>query len=228
MFAFAPQTGDIPVMSIRSSWSDRLRLAPVLGLFIVFSLTIPRTSVGGGTVAEQRARLPPPAKCTDPVAGVWKSHTYHPDRSTWSEFSLSIRRSPDAPNRLVGDIKNDSWEGTEDKVNPPPCDQIPWRAVVSMDAEGEINGMDLRFGGVGQWRLDETICGVFAFSYNLDNFSGTIDPELQEFQSVNNDGGVSVNEPTVFRRIQCFDSPVSSQPVDPPPFEPPRGCGCAR
>jgi hypothetical protein len=97
-----------------------------------------------------------------------------------------------------------------------------------MDGEGELDGMNLRFGGVGQWRLDETLCGSFNFGYNLDNFSGVIDPAIQEFQSVNNDGGESINEPTVFRRIQCFDSPISATRVDPPPFEPPRGCGCDR
>lgn len=217
-------------MSSRRPWSDRLRLGPVVLLFLGFTLTIPRDGQGGGgSVAEQRARLPPPAKCTDPVAGVWKSHSFHPYRDTWTEFSLSIRRSPDDPTRLVGDIKNHSWEGTKDDVQPPVCTGANyWRAIVSMDGEGEIDGMNLRFGGVGQWRLDQTLCGRFDFDYNLDNFSGVIDPEIQEFQSVNNDGGVSINEPTVFRRIQCFDSPVASKHVDPPPFEPPKGCSCDR
>ena len=31
------------------------------------------------------------------------------------------------------------------------------------------------------------------WGYNLDNFSGEIDPEIQEFQSLNNDGGRDVD-----------------------------------
>ena len=57
--------------------------------------------------------------------------------------------------------------------------------------------------------------------------SGRIDPEIQEFRSVNNDGGPAVNVPQVFRRIRCF--PPQSNPhvtVDPPPFQPPRTGGC--
>jgi hypothetical protein len=68
------------------------------------------------------------------------------------------------------------------------------------------------------------------FGYNLDRFSGVIDHEIEEFQSVNNDGGRYVNVPTVFRRVSCDDTkdikPRVS--VEPPPFYPPkedRGCG---
>jgi hypothetical protein len=39
--------------------------------------------------------------------------------------------------------------------------------------------------------------------YRPDHFTGTIDPAIQEFQSVNNDGGRAVNDPMVFRRIAC-------------------------
>ena len=67
-----------------------------------------------------------------------------------------------------------------------------------------------------------SICGSsIGFGYNLDNFTGTIDPEIQEFQSVNNDGGISVNEPNVFRRIRCFEGPAPTDDVEPPPFQRP-------
>jgi hypothetical protein len=53
-----------------------------------------------------------------------------------------------------------------------------------------------------------------------------------EFQSVNNDGGRAVNDPVVFRRVQCNDGEhLDSEPriaVAPPPFYPPEdegGCG---
>ena len=91
----------------------------------------------------------------------------------------------------------------------------------------------MHFGGTS-WRLTNVFCGPnppFP-DYNLDQFSGTIDPDLQEFQSVNNDGGVMVNMPTVFRRIQCFDAPPPPRvAVTPPPFFPkasvePEASGC--
>jgi hypothetical protein len=180
-----------------------------------------------GTIAEQRARLPPPAECTDPVVGVWKSHTYDPYRTQWTEFTLEIHRKEAGSNELSGTIKNHSWFGPQTEVQPGPC-AGELHYVVSMDADGELSGMDVRFGGIGQWRLDDTMCGYFSAGYNLDVFTGVIDPKIQEFQSVNNDGGAAVNEPTVFRRIKCFDDPVQHAPVDPPPFMPPRsGCGCA-
>jgi hypothetical protein len=198
-----------------------------IGLGLLVALTAPRAFAG--TIAEQRARLPPPAKCTDPIAGVWKSHTYDPARIQWTEFVLEIRRlDADSP-VLTGTITNHSWFGPATEVQPPPCTSTGGlEYVVSMDAQGTLTGMDLQFGGIGSWRLDETKCGYFGAGYNLDQFTGTIDPAIQEFQSVNNDGGAAVNDPAVFRRIKCFDDPgLQHPPVAPPPFMPPSsGCGC--
>jgi hypothetical protein len=202
--------------------TDRFRLVVAFGLLA--TLTVPRALAG--TIAEQRARLPPPATCVDPVAGVWKSHDWDPDRDQWTEFTLQVRRGEPGSDRLVGTIENHSWFGPETEVQPGPCvDQLHY--VVSMDAEGALRGLEVSFGGVGQWRLDETRCGTFDAGYNLDVFTGVIDPKIQEFQSVNNDGGSAVNQPAVFRRVRCFEDPVVHDPVAPPPFMPPSaGCGC--
>jgi hypothetical protein len=193
-----------------------------VGLLLL--LEVPRAFAG--TIAEQRQRLPPPAKCTDPVAGVWRSHTYDEQYGEWNSFTLQIHRDPAEPTRLVGEIHNHSWFGPSTEVQPGPCAGA-LRYEVSMDALGTLSGLDLEFGGQGAWRLDKVLCGSFDGGYNLDHFTGTIDPAIQEFQSVNNDGGSALNVPTVFRRISCFDDPIAHPRVDPPPFLPPSsGCAC--
>jgi len=87
----------------------------------------------------------------------------------------------------------------------------------------------VKFWGTGRPRVDANICGhSTADTYNLDHFEGTIDPELQEFQSLNNDGGVHVNFPIVFRRIDCLSGNEAAMTVEPPPFQPPaNGLGCS-
>ncbi len=185
------------------------------------------------TIEEQRARLPPPAECgDDPVTGVWKSHQYDPQYGDWTVFMLRIRRADGAPSRLVGTITNHSWDAGPAQEEPPPCaagSGSQW--VVSMDAQGTVSPDGrIFFGGVGGWRLDQVICERGPFAYNLDNFTGVIDRELNEFQSVNNDGGRAVNDPTVFRRISCFEDPHPAPHVrpTPPPFYPDMdrgGCG---
>jgi hypothetical protein len=185
-------------------------------------------------VEEQRARLPPPATCQDPVEGIWKSHDYDPRWGDWTVFTLEVRRVAGSESELEGTILNDTWYGPAEQTEPGPC-QGNLRFKISMDAKGTVVEGTIAFGGVGQWRLDEVVCGSWDGGYNLDNFTGTIDPEIQEFQSVNNDGGRAVNAPTVFRRIKCFDDGVPDEPhieVAPPPFYVPReqpaaGCGCA-
>lgn len=196
-----------------------------LAAMLFASLFIPRTAPGS-TVTEQRALLPEPAACEDPVAGVWKSHNYNTFQGQWTEFTLEIRREPANPNTLEGRILNHSWMATVNFPEPPACSGM-LRYEVSMDGRGSVNGLDVEFWGVGQWQMDKLHCGSrLGFGYNLDHFSGTIDPDLQEFQSVNNDGGIAINEPTVFRRIRCFEGPAVNADVEPPPFQPPRARGC--
>jgi hypothetical protein len=76
-------------------------------------------------------------------------------------------------------------------------------------------------------RSEHVYCERWA-AYNLDHFTGRIDTELQEFQSVNNDGGRAVNEPKVFRRVRCLEPPMAPHvAIAPPPFYPTswqRGC----
>jgi hypothetical protein len=192
------------------------------------SMTAPRRSPAG-TVAEQRARLPPPAQCEDAVTGTWKSHDFRPHREVWEVFTLEIRRK-DGSDALVGTIHNQFWYGGPEDSEPGPCEGV-LHAEVSMDAEGRVDGPRIRFHGVGQWRLDAVRCGDKDGGYVLDDFSGEIDPERLEFQSLANDGIVAINEPTVFRRIGCLPEQASAPQVvvTPPSFYPPpeeRAGGC--
>jgi hypothetical protein len=204
--------------------ADHLRIATLAAAgFLFFALAVPREAPC--TVGEQRARLPPPAECKDPIIGLWKSHRYSEYQRQWTEFSLAIRRVPGTTEDLQGVIYNHSWKGDPSQVQPGPC-LGNRRIKVSMDARGFVREQYLEFWGVGRWRLDQVLCGSVDFDYLLDHFSGTIEPDLQEFQSVNNDGGNAVNEPTVFRRIRCYDDgPGPPADMKPPPFQPPsRGC----
>jgi hypothetical protein len=183
------------------------------------------------TVAEQRARLPPPAACKDPIAGTWKSHSYDAMHRDWTIFTLEMKRTEEGKDQFEGRIINDSWVAEPHESSPPPC-RGELRYLISMDAKGEVRDGEIHFWGVGEWTLDEVPCGYWNMGYNLDHFSGKIDPDLMEFQSVNNDGGRAVNDPVVFRRVHCNDGEqLEEEPriaVAPPPFVPPEdegGCG---
>jgi hypothetical protein len=107
---------------------------------------------------------------------------------------------------------------------------VPYRVRVSMPALGNFENGEVSFWGTS-WKMDTVVCGQLplGFGYRLDHFTGKIDEQRQEFQSVNNDGGRAVNEPTLFRRVRCFDGAGQRPPVhvDPPPFVPPdRSQGC--
>jgi hypothetical protein len=187
------------------------------------------------TIEEQRARLPPPAECPDPVEGIWRSHNYNGRDGDWNIFTLTVRRTEAGGSRLKGSITNETWYGPETESVRGPC-RGTLQYLVSMDAQGSVIDGNIDFGGVGEWRLDELFCGRLG-GYNLDQFSGHIDPELLEFQTVNNDGGRYVNMKTVFRRVRCLEDPAGGEEkephvsVTPPPFYVPSetdrgGCGC--
>lgn len=185
------------------------------------------------TVQEQRARLPPPKTCTDPVEGVWRSHAWHEGYAEWNIFTLYVHRVDGDDEKLKGEITNEAWFGPKSEENRGPCEgRVQYD--VSMDAEGTIRGQNIEFHGVGQWRLDADLCAGGPGGYNLDAFSGTIDPETQEFISMNNDGGRFINVKTVFRRVECFDGTGEDEgprvKVSPPAFYPEsesaQGCGC--
>ncbi len=174
------------------------------------------------TVEEQRARLPPPAPpdtCHNPVEGVWQSLRYYPGNAAWYRFVLEIHQNG---NQLTGRIDAHSWDTPPNQSEPGPCRAGLNHWIVAETAVGTVDGLRIVFGGT-RWAVAQSFCGERPWSYNLDHFRGEIDTGLQEFQSVNNDGGLQIDEPTVFRRIRCFDSPLPPHPfVAPPAFQPPR------
>jgi hypothetical protein len=202
----------------------------LLAFVLAASLT---PAAAPATVQEQRARLPPAAQCSDAVSGIWKSHKYDDRYREWMMRTLDIQRVEGSETELQGTIESHYWAGEPEQSQPGPC-QGQQHVIVSMDARGNTEGDQIVFSGFGQWRLDELVCGSLE-GYNLDSFAGTVDRELQEFQSVNNDGGRAIDQPEVFRRVSCHP-PAPGQEhaprisVAPPPFYPPEqargGCGC--
>lgn len=217
--------------------SARRHRAVSLSLVGVGAALVLLPSLAPATVEEQRARLPPPASCTDPVEGVWMSHKYEPPWDEWMIFTLEIHRTPGAPANpppgtavpLVGRIQAHAWFGAGPQgSSPPPCGQIPSHWTVEMTAEGRVTDGRVEFWGT-RWSVGQVFCGSRNFGYNLDHFTGVIDPAIHEFQSVNNDGGRAVNDPTVFRRVRCLDPISPPHPyVAPPSFQLPRRSGCSR
>jgi MYXO-CTERM domain-containing protein len=184
------------------------------------------------TITEQRARLPPPAFCDDEVEGVWRSHYYRPRFHEWYVMTLEVHRVRGNPTGLTGVIHTEYWDGFEGQQEPPvSCSPGSEHRLIRQPATGGIVNGEIFFGGTS-WSTDRVFCDDGSGGYNPDNFSGRIDPEIQEFQSVNNDGGIAVNEPAVFRRIKCFDAPAAVPTISvspPPPFSSKRrgSCQCA-
>ena len=206
---------------MRASGRRRI-LGALLVLGITASVLSPRPL--GATVEEQRARLPPPAACKDPIEGVWLGHYYDARDRTWYRRSLEIRRTTPGGKELKGEIVAHFWDGSPKDEKPPPCrpgNQM--EQVVRMPSVGKITADgQLDFGGTS-WSAEPPICRRGGINYAPDHFTGKVDPAIQEFQSVNNDGAQAVNEPNVFRRIRCFEEPAPVPPahVKPPAFEPP-------
>jgi hypothetical protein len=210
-----------------------VRRRVVLVVVVVLAVTAV-LSPSAADIEEQRARLPPPAVCSDPVTGIWMSKKYYPARSAWRAFTLAVRRA-DATGRLVGEIQNRGWRGGPGDAEPPACAQAGEHWIVQMPAMGTHDRTgEVHFFGTS-WRLESAVCGNAPKpgQYSLDHFFGTIDPNLQEFRSLNNDGGSLRNDAAVFRRVLCFEAPPVP-PVVPPPPPPPTapptsfggGCGC--
>lgn len=214
--------------SATNPWLRPRRVAALAALILsLTALLVPGRAPA--TIAEQRARLPPPARCEDEVEGIWKSHSYWKTRGQWYIFTLEIHRSKNDPNHLTGTIVSHYWDGGPEDEEPPPCHPGGYHQRVRMPGEGYIRDGVVTFGGTS-WTLEKTFCGPPHVYYYPDVFSGRIDPDLQEFQSVNNDGGPAVNVPTVFRRIRCLEPHTAPHiAVTPPAFQPPStgGCSCA-
>lgn len=178
-------------------------------------------------IQEQRARLPPPAECTDPVEGVWMSHTFYPHVSEWYIFTLTVRHAAGSPSALEGSIHSMFWTGIAQHAEPPPCGQGDRRSV-NEPARGQLQNGHIAFGGTG-WQSAPDSCTPVGGGYNPDQFSGAIDAARQEFQTRVEDGGIFQGEPTVFRRVRCLEpGAMPHVEVAPPPFYPQRsgGCGC--
>lgn len=211
----------------RTRSRPRTRRAVVLAVICSFTWLVLVPSRAPATIQEQRARLPPPAFCEDEVVGIWRSHSYWQGHHQWYIFTLEIRRMPGDPDRLAGTVLSEFWDGGPDQEQPPQCGPGGYHQLVRMPGAGNIVNGIVTFGGTS-WTVERSYCGLRTRSYYPDSFSGRIDPEIQEFQSVNNDGGPAVNVPQVFRRIRCLDP--ESPPhvtVEPPPFQPPARGGCS-
>ncbi|MFO7563327.1 MAG: hypothetical protein R6X02_11850 [Enhygromyxa sp.] len=182
------------------------------------------------TIEEQRNRLPPPAfECEDdPIAGVWQAHVHYAHVRQWYLFELSIERDPAGEGSLRGSIRAEFWDGDADHPQPPLCDEPGYRAGVVERARGRADDLALSFEAV-DWQ-DLELCGPKRGAYLLDRFSGTVDPERMEFQSVlNADAPQWRDVPTVFRRVRCARQQAKPVPriiVEPPPYQPPKQEGC--
>ena len=203
--------------------SGRARSGTVIGLLALCGVLL-GSPPASATVAEQRARLPPPAECQDPIAGIWRAHHFVTQYGTWYLRTLEIHRVAEGQPKLTGLVWADYWYGTAQDQEAPQCRAgSGYHAVIRMPAEGTYQDGEVKFGGTS-WSLERLVCGRSGNGYNPDRFTGRLDPALQEFQSVNNDGGTAVNEPVVFRRVQCFDTPAGaaaaapSVAVAPPPL----------
>jgi len=217
----------------------RRRRFLLVAIFLALcAAVIPRGSLA--TVEEQRARLPPPAQCADRVEGTWLALKYEPDYGDWYEYTLVIKRveptdagaEKNVPGALVGDMFSHTWFGNDKQSKPPPCvgglRSTNREVIIKMPGKGRIDPDGKVFFGSSSYTVDKVICGQ-APRYNPDNFSGVVDTELQEFQSVNNDYGRSVNEPVVFRRVACPNGArrTTADPK-PPAFAPRKSWGCSK
>jgi hypothetical protein len=235
LFRKPPSSGDSLVRDpdpprARGRALDRALRAAALGMMagvILFAANAP------ASIEEQRARLPPPARCDDPIEGEWRGKKYETPYGNWFAVTLEVRRAAPGSNLLTGRILARLWYATARDVEPPPCSRAILRDYeVEMPAQGVAEGHAIRFGA-SSYRIRAVHCGRVE-NYNPDNFSGVIDPAIQEFQSVNNDGGRAVNDPMVFRRVRCFEpggrGPRADTPavIVTPPFMPPRRArGCS-
>ena len=165
---------------------------------------VPPSSESGGdplnSVGAQRRRIGGGATCEDPVAGTWKSSIYDGIRHEWYAFTLSVQRTG---NTLSGTIRSHFWAGSAAaSAAPSSCAQTRLHALVSMPAQGRYEGGRLRFGA-RSWQLEQLWCGGATFAYQPDRFTGTVDEQSHELQTIVTDGVNLIDQPMVFRRVAC-------------------------
>ena len=204
----------------------RQRRLALLSCVVVAGLLAVRPGVAPAGVEEQRKRLPPPAHdCDDPVTGVWMGHEYL--NGYWYRFTLHIdRAAPESP-ELTGQIVSHSWDTSPEESAPPPCvgGSSHQEAIIEMPAEGRFENNAVSFTGTS-WEVREVICGRRPGAYYPDGFSGSLEQQGTEFQSMSDDGHNPV-VPVVFRRIKCneIDRPLPELPEATPPPRYSSGCG---
>jgi len=163
----------------------------------------PANAPKGDTVEGQRALLPSAVTCKDPVVGRWESLKFNPTSSTWVRFALLVHRADGGA--LTGTILSHTWFGNAFDRTPPPCTPRGFEMSVSMNARGRADLVThIRFGA-SRYSVVAVQCPMSLSDYAPDNFSGMIDTDRQEFQSVNNDGATDIDAPYVFRRTACLD-----------------------
>lgn len=185
------------------------------------------------TVAEQRARLPPPAaECDDPVAGTWRAHVYYAHVQTWYELTLDIRRKGGG-DELEGPIYSEFWDGGERDEEPPICGVGAYHQALRCTGAGRVEEGDvIRFGGTScAWAAQH--CGTPRGQWVLVTYRGPIDRARNEFQTVISSEAPEWHAvPTVFRRIRCGGADAEALPEVnlAPPWHPParRSCDCGR
>ena len=159
------------------------------------------SGIDGNSIDGQRALLPKKAVCDDPIAGQWEALKFAPARGDWVHFVLRVKRHGGS---LTGVILSHTWSGGTRDLVPARCDAGDFDFTVSMPASGATNGRSVAFGA-SRYTLLTAPCERILIDYAPDHFSGIIDADRQEFQSVNNDGANDVDAPYVFRRTACPD-----------------------
>ena len=122
------------------------------------------------------------------------------------------------------------WSGGTRDEKPPGCRPGGQEIFVKQPGKGSLDADGKVDFGASSYTIDRVACGQSS-RYNPDHFTGKIDLDRQEFQSVNNDGGRYINDPFVFRRVRCANEPHrGSAKAAPPAFAPPskRTFGCSR
>jgi hypothetical protein len=156
--------------------------------------------------------LTPPVSCEDAVAGIWVSRAYFAEFDDWYIFTLEIRRDAEDTTQLTGRIRSRTWSGDVAIESPVACDMHPpshiadaFDFTVAMQAQGSFHSGNVTFGG-SSWKTTSMRCGPKNqwFGYNLDNFSGIVSEDGRWMDSLNNDGGRSVDDQHKFRRISCL------------------------
>jgi hypothetical protein len=207
------------------------RRATALALTVGLALTL-GPALAPATIEDQRQRLPPPAEACgdDPIAGVWQAHVYYAHVGQWYMTRIEIERDADDPSgeALIGSMYSEFWDGDPEHPQPPACDHPGQRAAVNERATGRARGLELSVDAI-DWK-DAEVCGPTAFGYLLDHFSGSVDIERMEFQSLlNADAPEWQDVPTVFRRVRCSQKLPQTEPkivVAPPPYQPAEREGC--